>query len=340
MNEQGLEHILKTEDVRIDDKPTPRGAKVCLAISSFRNDKEIGEILRAVHAMPDKIFDGIIVVDSLGTGAIPLLIAESGWSDVVYRSYNRNLGSAGNLFERLQAAADTDADFVYALNHDGVIDADAVCRLTDCASRLDRIGAVYPLHYLPGRDQYDLTGKQKLPLPFLGNERLPATEYFDVHWGSSNGALYALAPFRCGLHPWADLWLGWEDAGYGWLLGRHGYRQVVVTGALFSDNYEYRQHELLGRKFYLPDKPFWYSYYNTRNMLLVALRNKQSIGHFLVLFVRLTLELGFIAAFKDRKMLRCKLLVRGVFDGLRNKGGKREYPRDPPAAAMPQLQPD
>jgi GT2 family glycosyltransferase len=325
-----VEIVMEKDAVVGGAEQSKRRSLICLTISSFRNDEKIEEILHAVHALPDKIFESIIIVDSFGTNAIPDLIAARKWTNVMYRSYNRNLGSAGNLFERLRLAADAGAEFAYTLNHDGIVDVDTVRLLEDCATHLDRVGAVYPLHYLPGRNQYDLTGRQRLPLPFLGKERTPEDECFNVHWGSSNGALYALEPFRSGLCPWVDLWHCWEDTAYGLLLERHGYRQVVVSRAHFSDNYEYHEYRLLGRKFYLPDKPFWYSYYNTRNMLLIARRDHQSIAYYLVIFVRLMLEIGLITVFKTQKALRCKLLLRGIFDGLRNKAGKREYPHDPP----------
>jgi hypothetical protein len=326
MSEVALEQDLSAAKINVDDAAMKRAAKVCLVVSSFRNDKEIGGILHAVHALPEKIFDRIIVVDSLGTNAIPALIAEQGWTNVVYRSSEQNLGSAGNLAERLRLAAETDADFAYALNHDGVIDANAVRLLVERALLINRVGAAYPLHYLPSRNQYDLTGMQALPLPFRGSGGLPDAEYLDVHWCSSNGALYALEPVRQGLLPWADLWFGWEDVGYGWLLERHGFRQVIVTRALFADNYEYQPHKFLGRTIYQPAKPFWYAYYNARNMLLIARRNNRSVGIYFIIAVRILLEFAMTTVFRNHKLLRYNLLLRGILDGLQNKSGKGQYP--------------
>src|SRR5262245_45775065 len=68
-------------------------ARVCLAISSYRNDTEILEQLESLGARLAS-FGRILIVDSLGTDLIPSAIAKHGWTNVDYRSFDRNLGSA------------------------------------------------------------------------------------------------------------------------------------------------------------------------------------------------------------------------------------------------------
>src|SRR5690348_11867776 len=137
--------------------------KLWLVVSSFRNDSEIAATINCVHNLPQPIFDAILVVDSLGTNQIPELIKKCCWKNVIYKSYDYNLGSAGNLAERLRIAAANGADFAYALNHDGRLCIDVVTSLLSFARATPKIGACYPLGYMSGAGAYNLTGTLTIP---------------------------------------------------------------------------------------------------------------------------------------------------------------------------------
>jgi len=299
-------------------------AKVFLAISSFRNDEQIARLLNEVQSA-DSFFDTVLVVDSMGTQAIPDLIAERGWDNVRYHSYDQNLGSAGNLTERLRLAAEQGADYVYAINHDGMIDLAAVRFLVRHAAATDRIGAAYSLRYVPTRDQYDLTGLQHLPLFFKGRQQLPEGDYIDVHWGSSNGALYATAPVRQGILPRAELWMGWEDFYYGWELEHHGFRQILVLGARTVDSPEYEARGVPGGAIRISVKSAWYTYYRVRNLMLIA-RWSRSPALYASSVVKTIIEFALTVAFRKEKSFRLKLLLNGISDGLRHRTGKGKVP--------------
>ena len=113
---------------------------VWLVISSYRNDEEVARIVEKVHESGATIFERILVVDSEGTGKIPRLIEDRGWGDVIYKSYDWNLGSGANLCERLRIAAEGGADYAYALNHDGNFDPDVVSVLLKAAEPLKNSG--------------------------------------------------------------------------------------------------------------------------------------------------------------------------------------------------------
>lgn len=297
--------------------------RVCLVISAFRSDDAVLEILSSLKDRGESLFFQTIVVDSLGSGRIPAEIEARGLATVRYVGFDRNLGSAGNLAERLRLAAETGADFAYAINHDGIVDPDVVGKLIVAARAHERIGAVYPLRRMIAHEgRYDLTGKSALPLPFFGVSEPPREPYTEVYWSSSNGALYNLTPVREGLLPWDDLWMGWEDMGYGWLLHSKGYKQLVVSDAIVDDNYEFRRRG--GVK--VSDKPAWYAYYHARNLILVARRNEQPLPFQALVGARVLLEYGLTTALRPQKMLRYRLLTRGLIDGLRGKSGKWRLP--------------
>jgi GT2 family glycosyltransferase len=304
------------------DVSQPQSSKVWLVISSYRNDAEVMRILEQVQALrptmaEDVSFDRILVVDSQGTGTVPSLLADRGWDHVIYRSYPRNLGSGANLCERLRIASEGGADYAYALNHDGNFDPAVLRALLQAAGALENPGAVYPLSYLSTTKRFNLTGTRELPLPAKLVAAPPSAALIDVFWSSSNGALYSMAPVRNGIVPWHAMWMGWEDLEYGWRLSDHGYRQVMVCGAIYRDNYEYQQ-TWLARTI---DKPAWRTYYSFRNLVLAVRRSRnRPVFHAVVLYRALG-EMALIALVRDSKFTRLRHLCRGVWDGFTERFG-------------------
>jgi SAM-dependent methyltransferase len=285
---------------------------VWLAISSYRNDAEVSAILEEATALAPDLFAHILVVDSEGTGQMARLIKERGWDGVTYHSHVDNLGSGGNLAERLRLANEGGADYVYALNHDGALDPAVVRSLLAVAERMPTLGAAYPLAYFTDVAKYNLTGTRELPLSAKFVATPPDGPVLDVHWGSSNGALYSLAPERQGIVPWPTMFMGWEDMEFGWRLADHGYRQVLVSGAVFRDNFEYADTPVGA----IVRKPVWRSYYHIRNLILAVRRSRPRPMFYGAAAWRCVLECGLIVFVRPDKWQRLRLLAAGVRDGL------------------------
>lgn len=297
-------------------------ARTCLTIATYRQDRALEGLLHQIFSQGPAPYAAIIIVDSQGTSQIPELIARQGWQNVQYHNAPANLGSAGNLRRRLQLAAQTGADYAFAINHDGQAPQPMIAELVRCADTVAGLGAAYPLHFYTHRKSYDHTGTASLPLPFLGRKTRDAARLTDVTWSSSNGALYALEPARQGILPDASLWMGWEDMAYGWALARQGWRQVLVNDTVFEDDYEYRPVTLLGRTLYLTDKPAWYAYYQVRNLLLIADQHAAPTRALATVASRILLELGLTTAFRPEKLTRYRYLMAGLLDGLRGRRGR------------------
>lgn len=301
--------------------------RVTLAISAYRSDDAVIALLEAVHATAEGMFARILVVDSLGSGRIAGEILARGWTAVDYRSYDRNLGSAGNLAERLRIAAEGPADAVYALNHDAPFDLGVLRALADVAAATPRMGAIYPLRRRVGREgTWDLTGKVRFPVRYRWVATPPPGPAFDVFWGSSNGTLYGLDPVRAGLLPMADLWMGWEDLIYGWALTDGGWRQRIAVGAVFDDPYEYVAAPGPVLKTRLTDKPAWYAYYFTRNLILGTRRTRRPLVVQARVVARIVGELGVSATLRNSRRKRVRLLLAGIRDGLLGRAGKYRVP--------------
>lgn len=249
-------------------------ACVALAISGYRSDDSVLALLRSVFAAGDSPFGTVIVVDSLGGGAISEAIAANGWP-VTYINADRNLGSAGNLALRLETAAATGARWCYAVNHDGLVEPDQVRKLVAYGQSRPRVGAVYPtLVFSSGGNRVEKPRRSLTTVASFKSEP-PRQEAacVEVAWSSSNCALYSLDAIREGLSVWADLWMGWEDLAYGWLLGKKGWLQLQCLDVLVVDSYEFHPVRLFGRTRYVASKPNWYAYYQMRNLILIARRS-------------------------------------------------------------------
>jgi len=291
---------------------------VWLVIASYRNDEEVLRILDQAHSSDAKLFDRILVVESEGTGVIPKVLQDKGWNDVMYRSYDQNLGSGANLCERLRLAAQGGADYAYAINHDGYLDSKVVASLLKTAESIEDIGAAYPLSYFIETGRYNVTGVRELPWPAKLVPKPPKGPLLDAFWSSSNGALYSMNPVKRGIVPWDALWMGWEDLEYGWRLCDYGYRQVIVCDAVFLDNYEYMP-TALGN---VVKKPSWRTYYHLRNLVLAIRRTRNRPLYYLVAAYRFALECGLILLVRKNKWRRLRLACAGASDGFKGVEGE------------------
>lgn len=298
---------------------------VCLAISSFRNDQSVIALVES--ALSSDYFDEVLVVDSLGTSVMAQTIEERDWSARVhYENHLTNLGSAGNFARRLQLAADRGHDWVYAINHDGEVDPSEVRKLVECAGSLSpRVGAVYPMRFLPRRKAFDLTGTRLLPL-FRGTANRPSVTAITVRWGSSNGALYSLDAVRAGITPPAELWMGWEDLLYGWRLRHARFTQHIIPAARANDPYEYTNQTILGRDVYITDKPTWYAYYSVRNLLLGVRDGRFSALERGALLLRASMEAVAGVTIRRDRRTRASLMAQAIRDGVRGRTGKAVIP--------------
>ncbi|MBC7174072.1 MAG: glycosyltransferase family 2 protein, partial [Polyangiaceae bacterium] len=302
-------------------------SSVVLAIASFRSDEAVLEILASVHSDGDHPFRSIVIVDSLSSGRIGDVIAEREYPRVEYRVFDKNIGAAGNLLERLRYAAEDGAQYVYALNHDAAVDVNAVRALVRFALERPRIGAVYPARrYIRKGGAIDTAGARRDVMGTLfARARDVGSGPLPVHWSSSNGALYALEPFRRGVVPWEGLFHGYEDLDFGWSLESHGYEQYILRNVVVADDYEYRRYALGPVGFYASEKPAWYAYYQARNLVLVARRHGR--GGFGVAG-RLAIEVGLVTLVRHEKSKRLSFLARGLFDAARGRLGKWTFPRE------------
>jgi glycosyltransferase involved in cell wall biosynthesis len=301
-------------------------AGIALAISAYRSDESVLRLLRKAFAEDQPRFAVVIVVDSQGSGAIQQAAENEDWP-VTYINSETNLGSAGNLDLRLRTAADLGLKWCLTLNHDGELDPAKVRRLAEHGETRPRVGAVYPQMVFPragGRP--DSPRRSFAPYTMIGRDGAQADGCVEVAWSSSNGALYNLTPIRDGVTAWPHLWMGYEDLAIGWDLQRRGWVQLLCKDVTVADDYEFRVARILGRTVHVVEKPSWYAYYQTRNLVLIARRSGGSAIGWGGILVRTAVDLGMIIIYRDHKSERLRLLWKGLADGLRGVAGQGPVP--------------
>lgn len=290
---------------------------VVLAIATFRGDIEVLQMLETALAGPLQ-FNRIFVVDSLGDGTLAKHLKEK-FPSVEYSNSETNLGSAGNLERRLRLAAQTSAPVVFAINHDGILNMEKVAKLAAIGRATHKLGAVYPLRNYTNRGQTRGGSTKALSRDGRGADE-PTT---NTLWNSSNGSLYGLEPVRQGILPRSDLWMGWEDLGYGHSLESAGFVQLVANEIEVEDPYEFREIRIGALKLFISEKPVWYQYYTIRNLLLLA-REHPSLR--LSASKKLITELTLVGTLRRDRRKRLRLFARGFVDGVRGVSGKWTLP--------------
>lgn len=302
--------------------------KIGVAISSFKSDDDAINLIQRILSESWPI-DGIIVVDSMGEGRISSFLSENNIPNTTYHNFDYNLGSAGNLHNRLELASQRDWDFVLALNHDALVTKSTLLAQIEHIA-LPQLGALYPLKFFPEKAFYDYSGTKEVgPWRAFGPKELPEEAIIPHIWSSSNGALYSLEPVRKGISPNKNLWFGWDDYLYGLDLRKSGYKQYVVTKAVCEDNYEFESMKLGPVTMKLSAKPAWYHYYRTRNLWWISIYLHPSPLRLCRILVRTVAESFSICLGweKHEKLLALKYQFTGLMHGIFNKTGKWKVPR-------------
>jgi GT2 family glycosyltransferase len=298
--------------------------RVALAISAFHSDDAVIRLLGKVFTGDHPRFGAVIVVDSLGRGQIHDAAKSNRW-DVHYINADRNLGSAGNLDLRLKTAAELGLDWCFAVNHDGEVDADKVLELVRLGLSRPKVGAVYPqLVFSHAGGRLDSPRRSFSTFGLLDGQR--ETGATEVAWSSSNCALYNLDAIRGGVGAWPQLWMGYEDLAIGWELQRRGWIQLLSHDVKVIDSYEFRPVRFLGREAHIASKPSWYSYYQLRNLWLIASESGGCAVTKASVLRRLAVDVALILLYRDRKGERLWLLLKGLRDGMRRVSGKGPVP--------------
>lgn len=286
---------------------------VAIAISSFKSTESISDLLEEIFSS-NISFAEVIIVDSISDGSLEELIKANNY-DVNFYNATTNIGSAGNLNKRLEIASNnSNIEWCFCINHDGYFNAESIITLVDSAKSIKNkgvdVGAVFP-----SRIRYNKKEKK-----MVSSDNV----YEEILWSSSNGSLYSVKPYRENCKVDDNLWMGWEDLLYCLKLKEKGYTCFLSNNSFYYDSYEYEKVKILFFDIYIADKPSWYNYYSTRNLVLglKSLDDKDYLYKKLLVTVLKSAILTI--AFKKDKTERLSLSFQGLIDGIQNKTGYKD----------------
>ena len=120
--------------------------------------------------------------------------------------------------------------------------------------------------------------------------------------------------------------MGYEDLAIAWELKCHGWTRLLCSDVELADDYEFRSVRMFGRDVHLADKPSWYMYYHSRNLLLIAKGTRRRAIGYLGIAIRIMVDIILILLCRDNKRDRLYLLFKGISDGIRGISGKGLVP--------------
>jgi GT2 family glycosyltransferase len=225
----------------------------------------------------------IIVLDNHSSdGSVEAISA--GFPDVQIISLEKNLGYAGNNNVGIEAALNQDADWVFVLNEDTILDPNCVSRLIDVGENDPRIGVVGPMvyHY----DEPDviqsaggLLGPNWESIHLAKNEK-DVNQFTDPHpveWISGCAIFVRRAAIeQVGMID-ERFFYYWEETEWCLRIGRAGWRIIHVPVAKIW-------HKGVQRDYH--PKPS-VTYYSTRNRLLMLTKHQAPMHVWIVAWLQI-----------------------------------------------------
>jgi GT2 family glycosyltransferase len=238
--------------------------------------------------------DVVILVDNASRDGTAAAVAEQ-FPQVRVHRLPENLGPAGGFATAFTLAVAEGCDFVWALDDDVVVSPTCLeGLLQDAAVMPDTV--IFPV-------------------------RLPAEEKHGVAW---RGMLVPARVIRAVGVPRADLFWHLEDTEYFLyrIQDRGGFRIAISTRATaWHGTHRPR------RGF-----PGWKLYYQTRNSVYYRFHLRQDPWRRVRLLALVAARILVIALREEQGLAKARLMVRGVWDGLRGRLGKTVDPeREPPS---------
>jgi rhamnopyranosyl-N-acetylglucosaminyl-diphospho-decaprenol beta-1,3/1,4-galactofuranosyltransferase len=283
--------------------------RVAAVTVTYNRSAVLAETLVAVRAQ-SRPPDGLYVVDNAsddGTGEV----MHTDFPDVTHIRLTENLGAAGGLACGIEAARTDGFDAFWLMDDDSPPLPDALDALLSAAERrAERVGLV------GGRGGIVRFGLiRHVRNPHRLADRRVGDELFAVDFVLLDGSLLLRDAVEVIGFPRADYFMMMQDIEYPLRIGRAGFEVLVV-------NTDRMRRSHLGS---VPGMALWRDYYQSRNHVRMALDLRSPS----LLFGCVARQARFLsAAFRapDRRWERVELRLRGVWDGIRGRMGRRVEP--------------
>lgn len=233
-----------------------------------------------------------------------------------------NLGFAGGSNAGINWCIEQGAEWIWILNNDTTIDADALTRLIEIANQQPRAGILGAAIYTPDKDGYSRSGTGKIDFgkakTFERGVVDDTASFIPCQWLSGCNMLIRADAFKVVGGFDEKFFLYFEDTDLCWRMNQAGWTCLFVPAATIKH---------IGGASTQGKMAVWKSYYYTRNRLLFFMRNSKGLMWILALFSICThlLRHCLVLPFRGedgQRQLKAELL--GLKDYLDGKLGKAQ----------------
>jgi len=241
-----------------------------------------------------------------------------------------NLGFAGGHNIAMRMAMAEDADFIWLVNSDAIVEPDCLDKLLELMAARPMCGAASPVTVaLDDKDKVDFCGAyhdwkrlESARVSSIEDARRLEREQPEAMWVSGTVVLYRIAALRqIGVLD-EEMFAYYEDDDIGARLSQAGWLSLMAFNARAS-HFRYQSDE--------HDRPPYFFYLMTRNAILFWTKNTPAAYR-----RRLKLRLLDRSLFQANILMsksqpeRARACMLGLIDGMRGKGGPPRLERRVP----------
>jgi hypothetical protein len=211
--------------------------KVFIIILNWNGLKDVVECLESIRGLDYPDFEVIVVDNGSSDGSVEII--RNKYQEVVLLTNSENLGfTAGNNIG-MRYAIECDADYVWLLNNDTVVEKDSLSKLVQTAENSSDVGMVSPVvrfYYQPETVQFNgsFIDMERMAVIYPEENCVDVSEQFvrgetTTLWGTAllvkRKVIEEIGYLR------QEYFAYWEDTDYCIRAIRNGFRNVVTTTA-------------------------------------------------------------------------------------------------------------
>lgn len=294
---------------------------VVIVVLNWNNYKDTKECLESIQKVEYPSFEVLVVDNGSTDGSGDRINDEFEWCDVIFT--DENLGYSAGMNVGIEAALDSDADYVLLLNNDTIVEPDFLAPLVETAEAHERVAIVSCITRFFENGEIQSAGRYFRPFRVRApHYREPQAESpYEVDCVSGAVTLLDIEFVRREGGLEEAYFIGPDDVELGLRAQRLGWR-VMVT----PESEIYHKHAATASS----GTPFRY-YHSTRGRLHLAseyLSVSTKVIFYAFFIARHTAKAAEWTASSDRGMVWAAL--RAIIDHLRKKPASGSY--SPPSS--------
>lgn len=205
----------------------------------------------------------VVVIDN-GSEQDPGEILKTSFPEITYIRNDENKGFTGANNQGMELAIQKDAEFVWLVNNDAIVEPDALIHLVECMQANDQLGLVSPILLDPYDNNCNYYGSSLDPLSLKISDVKSLADFLEIFdspknltclWGTAL-LIRIIAIKKIGMFD-ERFFAYFEDTDFSLRMQEGGWKNQICGGArIFHHNSR-------------PNRPKYYYYYMARNKYLL-----------------------------------------------------------------------